>query len=281
MNIDSEKLKLACQQCKIDTLDDDELVFLHEYHKIILPIAMALKLLEGNRLTFGAYLPTLIGLRLNLGKMNAFKFVYCQPLLVAVSNGFEERFASVLDIFHVDGKWIPLYIAMITDPQYKLNFLGMRTIPAHISEKVRRILFNAGKEVSPKKNTSESMETSCANQSVNANTMRTSTGNFHLKFTSTYCLIRSCFQMFLERHFSLLIENDVTASLASAIDIDLNLVNEIDEYLLAKTTTNLDNLSKYPTIRKLYMKFNCIRPSEAICERLFSYAGMFDPMDRY
>lgn len=184
MNTDLEKLKAVCRECKIDALDDDDLVFLQEYHMIILPIAIALKTLEGNKLTFGAYLPTLTGLRLNLGKMNNLKFIYCEPLLAAVSNGFEERFRTVLDIYDEEGKWIPLYIAMVTNPQYKLNFLGMKTIPSHISEKVRTILFNAGKEVSPKKNTSEpEAVVEISDTARNAFAMQMSTGNFRLKFT--------------------------------------------------------------------------------------------------
>lgn len=76
-------------------------------------------------------------------------------------------------------------------------------------------------------------------------------------------------------NFSLLVENDVRVSLANVIDRDANLVNEIADFLLARTTTNLkEGLDKFPTIKKLFFKFNCIRSSEAICERIFSYAGM-------
>ena len=73
----------------------------------------------------------------------------------------------------------------------------------------------------------------------------------------------------------LLVEHDVRVSLANVIDRDANLIKEIDDYLLEKTTPNLnDGLKMFPTIKELFLKFNCIKASEAICERMFSYAGM-------
>lgn len=148
---DVEKLKSACRQLKIDPLDEDDFVFLREYHSIVAPVAMALKTLESTQFSFGLYLPTLIGLRLKLGQLNqAQHLVHCKPLIVAIQAGFERRFETVLDIYNNEGRWIPLYIAMVTNPRYKLNYLGMRMIPSHVSNKVRSILYNAGKEIMDK-----------------------------------------------------------------------------------------------------------------------------------
>lgn len=53
------------------------------------------------------------------------------------------------------------------------------------------------------------------------------------------------------------------------------LTKEVDEYLEASITNDLESgFEGFPTIRKIFLKYNCIRPSEAICERMFSYAGM-------
>lgn len=147
LSIDREKLSAACRQLKIVPLDGDDMEFLLEYHSIIRPIAHALKILEGN-VEFGTYLPILIGLRLKLGEMSDMQaHFHCGPLLKAVSDGFENRFGKLLDIYAVDSKWIPPYLAMLTNPKYKMNFLGMKTIPAHVSEKMRRILYNSGKNI--------------------------------------------------------------------------------------------------------------------------------------
>ena len=147
LSIDRDKLSAACRQLKIVPLDNDDMEFLLEYHSVIRPIAHALKILEGN-VEFGAYVPILIGLRLKLGEMSDMQeHFHCGPLLKAVSDGFENRFGKLLDIYAVDSKWIPLYLAMLTNPKYKMNFLGKKTIPAHVSEKMRCILYNAGKNI--------------------------------------------------------------------------------------------------------------------------------------
>lgn len=73
---------------------------------------------------------------------------------------------------------------------------------------------------------------------------------------------------------SLLIENVV--SLDDSVDDKSRIMNEIDSYLRAKTNLSTeDGLKDFPVMRKIFQKYNCIRTSEAICERLFSYCGMF------
>lgn len=73
----------------------------------------------------------------------------------------------------------------------------------------------------------------------------------------------------------LLIYNDVSTSVITTnVSREISLQNEIERYLSSKNTKNVtESLAEYPTIRKLFLKFNCIRSTEAICERLFSYAG--------
>lgn len=132
---------------KIAAFDDDEYIFLEEYHQVISPIASGLKTLSSNKYTFGLYLPTLIGLRVKLNDLKKTNYIYCKPLIVALERGFETRFANLMDIYDYDGKSVPLYIAMVTNPQYKLNFLGMKQIPSHISNKVRTMLLAAGQEI--------------------------------------------------------------------------------------------------------------------------------------
>lgn len=72
-----------------------------------------------------------------------------------------------------------------------------------------------------------------------------------------------------------MIEHDVVGNMDDP-DLDSVLMTEIDKYLRTQTTSDVKaGLSDFPYIRKLYLKFNSIRSTEAICERLFSYAGKF------
>lgn len=71
-----------------------------------------------------------------------------------------------------------------------------------------------------------------------------------------------------------LIKHDVSASIGDVYNTKERIVREIDAYLSAPNTLNFDEeLSKYPNVRELFLMYNCIRSSEAICERMFSYAG--------
>lgn len=74
----------------------------------------------------------------------------------------------------------------------------------------------------------------------------------------------------------LLIENDVSASIGTLYGERERIIKQIDAYLCTPTTPNIEEgLKNFPIIHRLYLKFNCIRSSEAVCERMFSYAGKF------
>lgn len=70
----------------------------------------------------------------------------------------------------------------------------------------------------------------------------------------------------------LLVEHDV--SFGETLDRDTLIMSEIDRYLRSQTNANIeDGLKDSPIVRKMFLKFNCVRSSEAMCERMFSYAG--------
>lgn len=73
---------------------------------------------------------------------------------------------------------------------------------------------------------------------------------------------------------SLLVQRDMSSSVNKLMDIDFSLMAEIDAYLSTKTANDIEaELDQYPNIRLIYKKYNCIRTTEAICERMFSFAG--------
>lgn len=85
--------------------------------------------------------------------------------------------------------------------------------------------------------------------------------------------------IYIAHKLSLLVENDV--SLGDDIDQKTSIMTEIDLYLRAKTNANVDEgLKDFVYIQQLFLKYNCIRSSEAICERLFSYAGVYFTFDK-
>lgn len=55
-------------------------------------------------------------------------------------------------------------------------------------------------------------------------------------------------------------------------------MSEISNYLIEPVVQEAnfnEHLSKFPTIKKVFQKFNAFSSSEADCERLFSYAGFY------
>lgn len=162
------KLHQACIDLKIEPLDSEELAFLKQYRNILSLVRSCLDIVEGDKHHFGIYLPTLLGLnyKLNelvntLSSMSARKFsinytdevgepavvfTNCLPLVNAIKDGFDKRFGSLIDPFNADGKSIPLYLAMVSHPKYKLNFTTRKTIPTSLLNHLKNMLVTAAYE---------------------------------------------------------------------------------------------------------------------------------------
>lgn len=155
LKIDTVKLKAACTIVSISVLDSEDYEFLNEYINVIRPIAEALKVLEGNRHTFGSYLPTLFGLKFKLGVLEKTRFKFCKPLIQNIVDGFDTRYSEIMDINRP--KSIPLYLAMVSNPSFKLNYLPRNT-PMHILKKIQNMLLKAAEELFTEKTTNSSEE---------------------------------------------------------------------------------------------------------------------------
>lgn len=223
-------LELACRELKIEALTDDDYIFLKEYLKCIAPVAVALKNLEGDRFTFGIFLPTLVCLRskLDMNKRlceTANAMIYCHPLSVAIQLGFETRFGDMMDIFNQRSK--PLWIAMVSNPQYKLDYIGMKRIPEHTSTKVRNFLYNVGKQIVDAERIEE------ASPEENNNTATQVSNEFD------------------DDEAGFLIKNDVSHSFAMSCDQNIQLIQEINTYLGSKVEQNInDGLRGYHVERR-------------------------------
>lgn len=151
MSIGYAKLEQACIQLSVAAFDEDEYEFLRQYYQVISVVAMALADLEGDRHPFGMYLPTLFGLRNKLNEYSdrtkASETHMCVELAVALKNGFEDRFAHLMDIYDVENRSAPLYIAMATNPEYKLNFMGSRIIDPRVLNRLKEMILTAGIEI--------------------------------------------------------------------------------------------------------------------------------------
>lgn len=253
LSIDKVTLDCACERLEIESFELNEYEFLKSYQTAIKPVAITLKALEANSYSFGIFLPTLIGLRAKLATIENTVTGICHPLINALQEGFERRFKNELNLFNANGISIPLYIAMASNPKYKLNYLNMTRIPSHIYQRIRKIMINAAVKIIQ----SEKTHNTEAEPAPVAGT----TGN----------LIDNCDDI-----NSLLISNDVTMNIATNVDIESIVTVEIENYLTCPVASDInDGLKSFPMVQKLFRKFNSIRSTEAICERMFSYAGLY------
>lgn len=67
----------------------------------------------------------------------------CLPLVIALQSGLENRFGELMDPFNANGKSIPLYVAMLSNPAFKLNYMGMKKIPPNLILRLKEMLYNA------------------------------------------------------------------------------------------------------------------------------------------
>lgn len=166
MSINEVNLKTVCIILNIPALDKEDYVFLNEYMKVTRPIAEALKALEGNRDTFGIYLPTLFGLKFKLDELGIERFMFCKPLQQNICIGFSTRFSSMMDLNNA--KSSPLYLAMATNPKFKLNFMP-RNISMSVLKKMQNILIKAAEDIAFEKRDDSSNESSTESAPVDAN----------------------------------------------------------------------------------------------------------------
>lgn len=252
LSISLEVLNAACTDLNLESLSDVEFEFLEQYRNCIKPVATALTLLEGQNHEFGLYLPVLISLRDALSKLNE-KNPKCVPLIEALNEGFKKRLDDLTNVTSLTGLAAPLYIAMVSNPKYKFFYLGMEEIPPHINETVQKLLFIEGKKFIEK------------DQLQNIDTPENQPGTSQVQDDEDDDV---------DDGLSFLIRKNCTKSLHIQNDTDASLLAEIRDYLNAPSSKNIvQHLQKFPIIKRIFEKYNGIRTSEAICERLFSFAG--------
>lgn len=152
-NLDRVAFAVACEFLHLDKLCDQDYVFLTEFACVIKPIADAITHLESSVKTFGNYLPMLFGCRTALKDLaDEKKLKFCEPLLTAVRNGFAKRFNHLMRLGDIygrgDPKAVPLFLAMITNPEYKMNFIPNTWFYENANgiHHIKTILLNAMKQ---------------------------------------------------------------------------------------------------------------------------------------
>lgn len=141
LNQDPSSLQVLLVALDIGAFTATQLEFLSEFVYVLRPVMRAIKYVQG-RCFFGSYLPMLFGLRSELNSENTLK--YCEPLVLALREGFEKRLGHAMD--PENPKSVPLFVAMITNPKYKMNYIPQNLLRANIL-RLKRMLLSAAEEM--------------------------------------------------------------------------------------------------------------------------------------
>jgi hypothetical protein len=225
----------------LPSFKDLELDFLEEYRQTLVPIAVALDRLQGDKNTYYAdLLPTLFSVNKQLAALQSVNLRYCAPLLNAVTIGFQRRFADFLRLTP-DDKFVNMAImATITHPFFKLRWL-----PSSLADqrsRLQSLLVSNAKKIaldSPAQFAEpKADDTDDDYYGFTDNTVNTDTASVNTTACGTAKHELEVFQFLEDSH------KDITM------------------------------LNNYPIVKALFLQFNAVLPSSAPVERLFSFAGI-------
>lgn len=117
-----ETLNGICEELNVPFLIDADFEFLKEFNMILEPIVNAIEYLERPECYFAAYLPMVHSTKDSLCDLKTNGNIqYCEPLLTAILNGVDERFAHFFNLH--DDRCNSAVIATCTHPFFKTRWL--------------------------------------------------------------------------------------------------------------------------------------------------------------
>lgn len=279
-------MKVACEACDIDALNHDDYNFITEYTECAGIIADALRILEGQNHSFALYLPVLFGVRTALSEIVSLE--YCKPLLDSIIKGFNDRLDNHMNIRLSLSR--PLFMAMASHLRYKFDYMRANRVSLLIYSNIEKFLYNECEKIfmsrfdqrdqvqeptepmsiASQDNLTQPQPQSNDVEMVTAGPSHSADDPLHSNETPQ-----------LDGRLSkLLVATDVSHSLKKIALQNRNqtISAQITEYLNTPRIQGTDDdvvahLNNYPLVKEVFLKYNCIKTSEAICERIFSYAG--------
>lgn len=213
-----------------------EIQFLLEYVSCSKPIADGIRSLEGDKDTYyGCLIPELMRMKRILSSLKMDNLTYCDVLIDVITESLNRRFERFYKLEEPKAK--DGIIASVSYPFFK-----MKWVPKANREYIKEVFVSEVRKIKQEDEKS-SQQT-----------------DFYKKKERT-----ESYYMFVED------------SNSSAASDNVNTTTTIDletlQYLKDEDNT-LESLNRYPTVKKLFLKYNTCLPSSAPVERLFSFGGM-------
>lgn len=231
------KMNEICEKLNLVKFKGSELIFFQEYVCLMEKLAEAINILQGEKNCYlGVVLPTLIILKQHL--KTQYNFTFCKVLQDTLLENFEKRFAKFLDFENEISK--ECFVATVSHPKFKLTFLS--TEEYRRSYQLAKELFLEHCKMFYKTTTVCTESDSDGNGSRSSGDTRTFFKSFSKNSSST----------------------EVN---------EANIVSVEALSYLENKSTKLSLLDSYPTVKKVFLKYNTTLPSSAPVERIFSTGG--------
>ncbi|XP_030757697.1 uncharacterized protein LOC115883472 isoform X2 [Sitophilus oryzae] len=245
-----EKMPELCDALLLPSFTESEILFLTEYTTIMKPLAETLDFLQGEQNTYyGYFLPSIISMHTKLEKIKlSGTIAQLSKSLDYILNSIRERFHHV---FTLQSKIA--IIAAVTNPRFKMRWLS------------------AFKDTDIQ---------------VTAKDIQSWISSSALAFKVSFESDLTAQEELEDAFFDFNDENQVNTSSDAAIKLQSTdtFHNQFEfeflKYLNDKRTTLL-MLNEYNIVKQLFIKYNCILPSSAPVERLFSFAEIINAPRRH
>lgn len=259
---DTTKMIELMKALEIQEFSSNEFLFLHEYVKVLKPIANAIDYLQAE-CNYASLLPIVHNTRQDLLQLKGEKLKFCQPLLTAVLKGMDQRFSYLFDFN--DERCKPALIATCTHPYFKTRWLTGELRTNENLEKIRKTLITAASSIKM-----EAQAFRVSNETFN--------GNFQMDCNSVcFCLISQL--QFLDtpkqtKSYPFRFDESQNSFMDRKIEAELDITNFLKKEC-ANDEHDLTQLMQHLIVKELFKKFNAICTSSAAAERLFSQAGKY------
>lgn len=252
-----DKLEVLFERLNLENcFTENEVLYLEEYKQVMQPLADTLDVLQGEANTYyGLLIPCLAALKNKLEKLSKTNLKFALPLVRASLQGLESRFQL---FFTLDPKINDAMIASVVHPQFKLRWFSIisKTCEQNIANlsSIEKIVINE------------------ANKLIDVEEMDSFPNEKSAEFSNTFFDFDES-------------ESLPGRSSKSSLTQTANLIkNKAElEYLryMSDIRTNINMLNDYPTIKKIFIKYNTPLPSSAAVERLFSFATIINSPRRH
>lgn len=238
LEIERDVLNDACAKMNVPRFSANDFKYLQEYISCLSPIAITLDYLQGDDVFYGAILPWIRGVEIQLTTLrDSGTLQFCESLIELLIDSLHNRFGELFDL-SCSWKSEKFVIASITHPKFKLRWLSekerspkkIKDIKAFVSNHLDDDEFNEVENSSPPP----------------VKKKKTSAGNILDYMSSPKTSKRAN---------------------VSSNSRQMEYINYLND-----SRTDLKMLDDYPTIRRIFYKYNTASPSSAAVERLFSIA---------